>query len=240
MVRTEATADDSLAAIRARSKFGMAIAAMIRMIATTISNSISEKPFCFRISFSLFSDLKFLVFTDRLANMFALCWPESGLPVRVTKESGCPPCRWFILMAHHAFPHHAFPLGAASIPAISCQILSPIDKLCQIATGRTILDQLAVPGDRESKADESGELGLRKAAAGIIIPALAWRRTHENDVSGCRIVRHQSGRAGAAAKCIQPGPDQIRSGSPGFGTGSANSPFLREIRWPPPETSPYV
>jgi hypothetical protein len=29
------------------------------MIATTISNSISEKPFCFRISFSLFSDLKF-------------------------------------------------------------------------------------------------------------------------------------------------------------------------------------
>src|SRR6266446_10802962 len=91
MVRTEATADDSLAAIRARSKFGMAIAAMIRMIATTISNSISEKPFCFRISFSLFSDLKFLVFTDRLANIFALCWPESGLRVRVTKESGCPP-----------------------------------------------------------------------------------------------------------------------------------------------------
>jgi hypothetical protein len=28
----------------------MAIAAMIRMMATTISNSISEKPFCFRIS----------------------------------------------------------------------------------------------------------------------------------------------------------------------------------------------
>src|ERR1700685_3863109 len=41
----EATADDSLAAIRARSKFGIAIAAMIRMMATTISNSISEKPF---------------------------------------------------------------------------------------------------------------------------------------------------------------------------------------------------
>src|SRR6266849_10325856 len=86
MVRTEATADDSLAAIRARSKFGMAIAAMIRMIATTISNSISEKPFCFRISFSLFSDLKFLVFTDRLANIFALCWPEPGLP----KSLGAP------------------------------------------------------------------------------------------------------------------------------------------------------
>src|ERR1700693_2577173 len=52
MVRSELTADDSLAAMRARSRFGMAIAAIIRIIATTISNSISEKPFCFRISFS--------------------------------------------------------------------------------------------------------------------------------------------------------------------------------------------
>src|SRR5438874_9792567 len=37
-------ADDSLAEMRARSRFGIAIAAMIKMIATTISNSISEKP----------------------------------------------------------------------------------------------------------------------------------------------------------------------------------------------------
>ena len=133
-----------------------------------------------------------------------------------------PPCRWFILMAYHAFRHPAFTPGAASNPTILCQILSPIDKLCQIATGRTTLDQLALPGDREAKADEGGELALPKAAAGIIIPALAWRRTHENDVSGYCIVRRQSGRrAGAAAKCIQPGADQIRSGSPGFGTGSA-------------------
>src|SRR5580704_3434605 len=44
-VRSEATADASLAAIFERSKFGIAIAAMIRMIATTISNSINEKPF---------------------------------------------------------------------------------------------------------------------------------------------------------------------------------------------------
>ena len=52
MVRIEPTADASLAAIFERSRFGMAIAAMIKMIATTISNSISEKPFClFRISF---------------------------------------------------------------------------------------------------------------------------------------------------------------------------------------------
>jgi hypothetical protein len=47
------TAEDSFAAIRARSKFGIAMAAMIRMIATTINNSISEKPFCFRILFGL-------------------------------------------------------------------------------------------------------------------------------------------------------------------------------------------
>src|SRR3954464_15325985 len=53
MVRIEPTADDSLAEMRARSRFGIAMAAMIRMIATTISNSISEKPFCFRISFIL-------------------------------------------------------------------------------------------------------------------------------------------------------------------------------------------
>src|ERR1700722_6014125 len=45
----DATPDASLAAIRARNRFGMAMAAMIRMIATTISNSISEKPFCFCI-----------------------------------------------------------------------------------------------------------------------------------------------------------------------------------------------
>src|SRR4029077_11247667 len=53
MVRTEPTADDSLAAIFERSKFGMAIAAMIRMIATTISNSIREKPFCFFMMLNL-------------------------------------------------------------------------------------------------------------------------------------------------------------------------------------------
>src|SRR5437762_8279127 len=46
MVRREETAEDSLAAIFARSKLGMAMAAMIRMIATTISNSIREKPRC--------------------------------------------------------------------------------------------------------------------------------------------------------------------------------------------------
>ncbi len=43
-------ADPSLAAIFERSKFGIAIAAMISMIATTINNSINENPaFLFRI-----------------------------------------------------------------------------------------------------------------------------------------------------------------------------------------------
>src|SRR4029077_961633 len=46
MVRIEATAEASLAAIFERIKLGIAMAAMIKMIATTISNSISEKPFC--------------------------------------------------------------------------------------------------------------------------------------------------------------------------------------------------
>jgi hypothetical protein len=51
-VRSEATADAWFAAIFERSKFGIAMAAMIKMIATTISNSMSEKPFClFRIKF---------------------------------------------------------------------------------------------------------------------------------------------------------------------------------------------
>src|SRR5579871_4003077 len=51
-VRIEPTADASLAAMRERSKFGIAMAAMIKMIATTISNSINEKPFCFLFIFS--------------------------------------------------------------------------------------------------------------------------------------------------------------------------------------------
>jgi len=45
MARIAAAAEDSLAAILARSRLGMAIAAIIRIIATTINNSINEKPF---------------------------------------------------------------------------------------------------------------------------------------------------------------------------------------------------
>jgi hypothetical protein len=56
MERSDPTAEDSFAAILERSKFGIAMAAMIKMIATTISNSIREKPFCLSmpISFNLF------------------------------------------------------------------------------------------------------------------------------------------------------------------------------------------
>jgi hypothetical protein len=37
---------DSFAAMRERKRFGMAMDAMIKMIATTMSNSINENPFC--------------------------------------------------------------------------------------------------------------------------------------------------------------------------------------------------
>jgi len=58
IVRIEPTADASLAAIRERSKFGIAIAAMIKIIATTISNSISEKPDSLALVMSLSSKMK--------------------------------------------------------------------------------------------------------------------------------------------------------------------------------------
>jgi hypothetical protein len=50
----EAAADDSFAAILARSKLGIAIAAIIKIIATTINNSIKEKPDSRRIARPLF------------------------------------------------------------------------------------------------------------------------------------------------------------------------------------------
>jgi hypothetical protein len=53
-VRSEATADDSLAAMRERRKLGTATAAMIRMMATTINSSMSENPLLVRIASSSF------------------------------------------------------------------------------------------------------------------------------------------------------------------------------------------
>jgi hypothetical protein len=46
MVRSEPTAEASLAAIFDRKRLGMAMAAIIKIIATTIKSSMSEKPFC--------------------------------------------------------------------------------------------------------------------------------------------------------------------------------------------------
>src|SRR5882672_9553674 len=48
MARIDATADVSFADRLALIKLGIAIDAIIRIIAITISNSISEKPFCVR------------------------------------------------------------------------------------------------------------------------------------------------------------------------------------------------
>src|ERR1700730_11812055 len=129
MVRMEAAADASLAAMRARSKFGIAIAAMIRMIATPISNSINEKPFCFRISFSPLLRYEILVFTDPLADIFALCWPEPWL----RKNPGARP-QVVHFYGVSSFRHHASNLNLIQIPLFSCQILSSTDKLCHIAT----------------------------------------------------------------------------------------------------------
>lgn len=48
IVRREPTADASFADMRARIMLGIAIAAIVKMIATAISNSMSEKPFRLR------------------------------------------------------------------------------------------------------------------------------------------------------------------------------------------------
>src|SRR5579862_4048912 len=49
MALRDPTAEASFAAIRARNRLGIAMAAMIRIIATTISNSMSENPLFERI-----------------------------------------------------------------------------------------------------------------------------------------------------------------------------------------------
>src|SRR5229473_2827878 len=49
MARSDPIADASLPAMRARSRPGIAIAAMMPIIATTISNSMRVKPFELRI-----------------------------------------------------------------------------------------------------------------------------------------------------------------------------------------------
>src|SRR5258708_9481924 len=82
MVRTPLAAADSLAAIRARSRFGIAMAAMIRMIATTISNSISEKPFCLRM-FKMSPRLRFELFW--FDDQPPLQWHDKGHELQARK-----------------------------------------------------------------------------------------------------------------------------------------------------------
>src|SRR5579872_5152092 len=67
-VRIVLAAAELLAAMRDRTKFGIAIAAMIRMMATTISSSINEKPFCLRM-------LRYLLFIPLVVK------PVSFLPL---------------------------------------------------------------------------------------------------------------------------------------------------------------
>jgi hypothetical protein len=50
------------------------------MIATTISNSINEKPFCFRISFSLSSDFIWSQWTKHWLYGTSSARPESHRP----------------------------------------------------------------------------------------------------------------------------------------------------------------
>src|SRR5580704_6627937 len=80
MVRIDATADDSLAAMRARSRLGMAIAAIIRMIATTMSNSISENPFCFLIILRMPQDRN-CEFRNGIVKTVACFVPNREVPI---------------------------------------------------------------------------------------------------------------------------------------------------------------
>src|SRR4029077_3929710 len=71
-VRSEPTAEAWLAAIFDRNRLGMAMAAIIRIIATTIKSSINEKPFClFRICAPIFS--KGAVLSSRLDLCLITC-----------------------------------------------------------------------------------------------------------------------------------------------------------------------
>src|SRR5215467_7516221 len=82
-VRTVLAPADSLAAIRALIKFGIAIAAMIKMIATTMSSSIKEKPFCLCIRDLLLetasqSSSKFFLLDVSLRISNSLATPKRG------------------------------------------------------------------------------------------------------------------------------------------------------------------
>jgi hypothetical protein len=71
----------------------MAIAAMIRMMATTISSSMSEKPFCFRISFFPFLNLFLGSCCYRMTQsdlILALDWPSQPVTLGVDRNAAIP------------------------------------------------------------------------------------------------------------------------------------------------------
>ena len=80
MARIDPMADASLPDMRARSKPGTAIAAMMPMIATTISSSISVKPFWFvRIALFSFVSVAEVFYYDRA--LVSLPCPTKKQPV---------------------------------------------------------------------------------------------------------------------------------------------------------------
>src|SRR5439155_15272703 len=89
-VRVSPMAAVSLAETRARSKLGMAIAAMIPMIATTINSSIRVKPCCLRIdiplSLPLVSDSERSGENDKGGHVRPPLSATTGLPKR---RAGC-------------------------------------------------------------------------------------------------------------------------------------------------------
>src|SRR6266852_2032227 len=125
MVRIALTEADSFAAIRARSRLGIAIAAMIRIIATTISNSISEKPFCFRISFFPLAvcgllDLNYREYSHFIGQCLQLAY-SFGRSRLVSMPGPCfcalPGCRMRAIWTRHI-----------------AEIVPQTDNLCQFAT----------------------------------------------------------------------------------------------------------
>src|SRR6267378_8510671 len=127
MLRSEAAADESLAAIRARIRFGIAIAAMIRMIATTISSSISEKPFCFRISFfpSYLSSLDVWVTDDAVGMIIALAGPKQIVTL------GSSPLRKPALFSAESYTF--VPILQLSGAFVVAKCVSRADNSCQSA-----------------------------------------------------------------------------------------------------------
>ncbi len=76
MVRTVSPAAASLAAIRACKRLGMAMAAIIRMMATTMRSSIREKPRCVARAALCFAEISWLLMSVSLSSLLALACAE--------------------------------------------------------------------------------------------------------------------------------------------------------------------